>query len=101
VSRDSDHKTFVELRIVCRSGHLLGLIVRQRGRDMIGMPLERVDGPNGETKVRAVCATCAGAGVTNDSQMRWDRLAARLTELEKLYRAAPATASNVAVVQMP
>ncbi len=75
---DEVDQVYVSLRLHCPAGHQLGLIVRQRGRDIIGAPLERVDGPNGETKVRGVCAVCH-----TDSQMRWDRLQHMLDQLDK------------------
>jgi hypothetical protein len=87
---------YVMVQIVCPEGHHVGKVVRQMGRDMLEHSLERVDGPNGETKVRAVCPTCTGLAAVNAErppdtvavwvaptpQLRWDRIAALLDELE-------------------
>lgn len=56
--------------------------------------LHRVDGPNGETKVEAHCPTCRGLGLTTTPQVRWERLASILDEMqaggEHLRRFCPA-----------
>jgi hypothetical protein len=84
----SVHHTFQQVDVLCddcerRTGrpHRIGLVVRQHGRDMLSVGLERVDGPNGETKVLAVCPTCRKEGGNAAPQVRWQRLSAMLDEL--------------------
>ena len=64
---------------------VLGLVVRRPSlnRDMLSIGLERIDGPNGETKVRAVCPTCLNEGHNSDVQLRWERLKELLDRLER------------------
>lgn len=85
----STHYTFQRISWLCgacesRTGrpHRLGMIVRQQGRDMLSAGLERIDGPNGETKVRAVCPTCRNEGEGTAPQMRWDRLKRTLDRMQ-------------------
>lgn len=78
---------FRMLHLDCAKGHRIGVVVLQRAGGgnpfKIGLPLERVDGPNGETKVLAVCPTCAKAGSRATPQVRWTRLQAILEEMEQ------------------
>jgi hypothetical protein len=61
---------------------VLGQILRQHGEDSISVSLERIDGPNGETKVRGTCPTCAQSNVYAAPQVRWERLRETLDEME-------------------
>lgn len=72
------------IHIKCRRNpeHRIGRVVRQLGRDMLETGLERIDGPNGETKILAVCPVCQAAGHTDRPQVRWDRLTTMLDEME-------------------
>ena len=79
---DDVNHVFVALYLSCRKGHHLGKIVRQHGQDLVEWPLERIDGPNGESKIRAVCKTCAALDASTDSQMRWDKITALLDGLQ-------------------
>jgi hypothetical protein len=87
--KGSVHHLAQILYIECSEGHRVGMVVLQRAgserRDspyMIGEPLERIDGPEGETKVLAVCPTCRKAGSAARPQIRWDRLQSMLAEME-------------------
>jgi len=82
---DDVHKAYVAVRLLCPHGHILGLVARQRGRDMVGVPLERVDGPNGETKVRGVCSACTVEGRATDAQVRWEHVKTVLDDIEAVY----------------
>lgn len=81
--REDVDRTFVRVVVECRHhrGISLGWVVRQQGREMIGLPLQRLDGPDGETVVRARCQPCLAAGRGSDLQARWERMAALLDEL--------------------
>ncbi|HUP72204.1 MAG TPA: hypothetical protein VM282_04085 [Acidimicrobiales bacterium] len=74
------HHAYVMVQINCPEGHHVGRVVRQLGQDM--MELELIEGPNGEMKVRAVCATCRAAGNKSNPQISWARLARMLDDLE-------------------
>jgi hypothetical protein len=80
------HHTYVMLQVVCREDptHHVGKLVRQRGREMIGKGLERVDGPNGETKILSICPVCHGRGSKVAPQIRWDRIQAIFDDMERV-----------------
>ncbi len=82
---DDVHKVYVAARLLCRYGHILGLVVRQLGRDMLEAPLERVDGPNGETMVRGSCSACTAEGRAIDAQIRWEHVKTVLDDIEAVY----------------
>jgi hypothetical protein len=75
---------FTMIQLVCfrDEEHHIGKVVRQRGRDMLEVGLNRIDGPSGETKVAMVCPVCSPQGDTAAPQVRWDRLSAMLDEME-------------------
>lgn len=96
--RKSEHHLAQIVYVECTQGHTVGMVVMQKAgprwlRDgnpfMIGRPLERIDGPNGETKVLVVCPACEGTAQASRpprhaprTQIRWDRLQTMLETME-------------------
>lgn len=64
--------TYVGVRLMCPSGHPLGLVVKQRGRYLLTGDLVRVDAPDGRSKLKGTCRKCLKAGRTLDLQAGWD-----------------------------
>lgn len=72
------------VRLVCPRDetHHLPRVVRQMGRTMLENGIERIDGPGGHTKLSVPCPTCRAKGEPFEHQLRWDRIAELLAEME-------------------
>jgi hypothetical protein len=79
VSRRKPQRENVEFRyggarLKCPSEHVLGLAILQRGDYGLEHNLVRVEGPNGETKIKARCQQCAEHGRHPDLQVSWAKI---------------------------
>lgn len=71
---NTDH-VYGAVRLMCPDGHPLGLAIKpdpQLDRYTITAGLERVNAPDGRTKIKARCASCEAAGRHRDLQASWE-----------------------------
>lgn len=81
--RENVHHAYGGVRLKCPYGHVLGLAVLQHGQYMLGHGLTRVDGPGGETKIKARCAPCEAEGVARDLQGSWAKVRSILDQHDR------------------
>jgi hypothetical protein len=62
------------VRLKCSSEHVLGRAILQRGEYSLERGLVRVEGPNGETKIKARCELCAENDRHPDLQVSWAKI---------------------------